>query len=426
MRAMAALLLVALLAQSPPEPLEGPLRLEQVTRLALERNPALRAASLRVDSLRRQADADALLPAPELMAEAWQVPFAKPWSLYDAQMLSLSLKQTFPSFGANTARAESRQRAADAEAARRSLLELELGREVGHAFVDLQEATARHAIRTRHEAIAGRIVAAAQARASSGGKLEETLFGERDRARLQADVVAEGAGVTRAKYRLNALLGRPADAKLGAPEPTPVQTLAAGAVDRLLAGAVARRPEQAEVAARRASESAALTAMRREATVPGVSVALGYYAPTALMPAHGFGLSLGVELPWLWGGRRAAADAQALQLQAVEADASAIEYRVGVDVVTAVATARAAADRWRSLHDVALPAAQRAFEGAFASYRSGSGDALDLLGAERAVVELEVELVAARAMLDHALIDLDASLAQKAPREVLEAAKPEE
>jgi outer membrane protein TolC len=425
---MSALLLL-LLAADPavvPAPVgtgpaeAGPLTLRGAQQLALERHPGLAAVGLRVSAMQREAEADGALPSPEFMAEAWQVPLAQPWSLVDAQMLSLSLKQTFPGWGVRAARAEAKLKAAQVEAVQRTALELDVLREVGHAFVDLREAVDKHATHARHESIAGRLVEVAQARVSSGGRLEEVLLAQADRARLGADVTAERAATERAVQRLRAVLSLADDEHLPEQAPGALETLGADATLAALVDlAATHRPEQREAGARQQAAAATLEAARAEATAPGVSVALGYYAPTRLMPVHGFGLSLGVELPWLWGGRRAAVDAQQGQLAATQADARGAAYKVRLDVATAAATVRAATTRWRSLHDEVLPAAARAFEGSLSSYRSGAGEVLRVLAAEQAVVELEVELVTARAAIAHALVDLDAALGTPAPREVV-------
>jgi outer membrane protein TolC len=192
------LLLLTLLAGAPG-PLPPELTLAQAQQLALERHPGLAAVAQRVEAMHRQAEADGALPSPEFMAEAWQVPLTQPWSLVDAQMLSLNFKQTFPGWGVRGAKAEAKARTADVEAVRRSALELEVRREVGHAFVDLREALDKHATHARHEAVAGRLVEVAQARVSSGGRLEEVLLAQRDRARLAADVSAEVTAIASAR-----------------------------------------------------------------------------------------------------------------------------------------------------------------------------------------------------------------------------------
>ncbi len=416
------ILLLALLAQAPTDDdaaLAQPLTPALVKRLVVARNPALKAAALRVESMRRMAEADGALPAPELMAEALGVPFESP---KEAAMASVTLRQAFPAPGVRGAKEEARRASADAEGARQQGMALELERMVGHALVDLRTAHALHVIHQRHEGAAGRVVEVAQARVMSGGAMEDVWMAEREKARLTTLVATEHAAMTRAASVLNGLLARDAEAQLGLPAPAAVETLSGTATAAaLLAQARARRPELAEAAAKRTAEEKAREAMDREATVPGFSVRAGYFAPSRMMPMHGFGVSLGVELPWLWGGRRAGAQAQALSADAAALEREDAAYRLGVDVTSGVAAVRAAAAKWKALREVALPAAERAFEGSFASYRSGKGELLKALAAEQAVVEVEVELVDARAMLDHALVDLDWAVAGEAPRETLAA-----
>jgi outer membrane protein TolC len=80
---------------------------------------------------------------------------------------------------------------------------------------------------------------------------------------------------------------------------------------------------------------------------------------------------------------------------------------------------RAAALRLQALRDRALPASRRSFDAVWAGYESGRTDVLTLLMSRRAVVDVESEIVAARATLDHALAELEASVGAEIPRHTL-------
>src|SRR6185437_468924 len=108
-------------------------------------------------------------------------------------------------------------------------------------------------------------------------------------------------------------------------------------------------------------------------------------------------------LPWLWGAadrKSAAEDAYAI---AASTSADAAHISVDAEVVTAESNAQSAGYRLQVMRDRVLPASKRALEVARDGYESGRTDQLTILAASRAVVDVEHEIVMARASLDHAL-----------------------
>jgi outer membrane protein TolC len=81
---------------------------------------------------------------------------------------------------------------------------------------------------------------------------------------------------------------------------------------------------------------------------------------------------------------------------------------------------RAAAERLRVLRNDALPAAKRAFDVGFATYAAGRGDLLAVARTEQAIVDTEIDIVMARASVDHALADLDWAVGMLLPRSPLD------
>jgi outer membrane protein TolC len=321
-------------------------------------------------------------------------------------MIMAAVSQTFPAPGTLSARAESRDHAAAAEEAMVKDRARDLVRDVEHAYADLTEALARHRAHLAHREVAAKIVATAQARQAAGGPLDDVTDSEMMLARLDADIASEAASVMRAKARLNGFLARPFDAPLADAEPEEPATVTTSA-DELLQLAATTRPDLRAASARIEAERAALTSAEREASLPAFTASASYFAPTTNMPFHGYGLSAAMTLPWVWGGSARREDAQRALARAIEHDAADTRLRVGVDVGTAAATAHAAAERLRVLRSEAQPAAKRALDVTFATYGAGRGDLLRVLRAEQAVVDTDVDVVAARATLEHALADLD-------------------
>jgi outer membrane protein TolC len=389
-----------------------------IIRAVIARNPGLKAQAERVKAMRTMSTAEGRLPDPEVMFQVWQVPFARPYAFGDSQMIMAGVTQSFPAPGALGARSEARGYAANAEEAMLADRTRDLVRDVQHAYTDLTEATARHAKHVDHRRVAMQILATAQARQAAGGTLDDVAQAQLELARLDADIATEAASIVRARARINALLGRAFDAPIGVPDAGEPQTIAL-TPDALVDLAKRTRPDLRAADARAAAERAAHDAARREAAWPMFSVGAYYFAPTTNMPVHGYGVSGSMSLPWLWGGSGQRRDAQAAMVGASKHDVEDVLLRIAVDVGTASANARAAAERLRALRDGALPAAKRALDVTFAAYAANRGDLLGLLRAQRAVVDTEMDIVMARATLDHALADLDWAVGTIVPRTAL-------
>lgn len=389
-----------------------------VLELAVRAHPALAASEERAQATTRRGDAERSLPPPETMLQLWQVPLAKPYSIPDAQMIMVGVSQSFPAPGARGARARASQHEAAAERAvladRRRLIR----RDVDHAFAEYVEATSRHDIHLEHRRVAARTVDLARARHKGGAALSDVAQAEVELARIDADVITDGTRIEAARGRLNALLARDPLTPLGAPimkEPE----VAAWDLRTALDVARRSRPEVNAAAAIREARREDLHAAEKEAVIPSFGLAALYFAPTNPLPQHGYGINASMSLPWVWGEARARRDAARHTHAAATSDAAAVQITIDAEVAEQEARARAGAMRLAALRERALPASRRAFEVAWAGYESARVDALTLLAARRMVVDIETELVMARALLDHALADLEAAVGAEIPRKAL-------
>ena len=102
--ALLALCLAAVPALAAPDDLspadESALRTtvdsEQVVRVALERNPGLRAVERRASATDMRADAESRMPAPEAEVLLQRIPVSKPYDVPGSQMIMLGLRQPLP------------------------------------------------------------------------------------------------------------------------------------------------------------------------------------------------------------------------------------------------------------------------------------------------------------------------------------------
>jgi cobalt-zinc-cadmium efflux system outer membrane protein len=401
--------------------LEQPLDLAALEAAAIARQPSLLAAAHRARALVERARAEGRLPPPELMAEIWQVPFARPYALDRAGMIMFSLRQQLPAAGTLDRQAEAMGQEAQAEIAKAGAEARALVRDVDRAFADYAESTARHAAHEAHRAIVEQMVAAAGARYPAGGPLGDVTRSELERARTDAEIQRERGMLDAASAKLNGLLARPMAAPLGPArwtEPRTVALTPERAAELSASGSPeVKAAEHMERAARAAAEAA-----DREATVPMFSVSLDTFLPVNNMPA-GYGASFAMSLPWIWGAASARAKSAEQKALAERAALAGVRLRTRTDAAVALAAVRAAERRYLTLRDSVVPAAHRAVDASRAGYAAGRADLLMWLDSARMAREVEIDLAMAHGDLDRALADLDLSAGAHVPRVALPAAK---
>ena len=386
-----------------------------VLQAAVSAHPGVHASEQRAHATSVAAASAGSLPPPEVMVQVWQVPLAKPYAIGDAGMVMVGLGQTFPSPGARGARERAGEQMATAERAMAVDRARAIRRDAEHAFVDYVEASARHSIHVQHRSIGQRALALARARHEGGASLTDVTQAEVEIARVDADVIGDRTRVIGARARLNALLARDLSAPLGPPV-TGEPEIAAWDLRTEVSKARDARPQLRAAEAEQQARTEEAHAADREATLPSFTVAALYFAPVGPVPVHGYGANASMSLPWLWGEASSRRDAAREQAEAARSEVRAAGIPVNAEVAMADANMRASALRLQALRDRALPASRRSFEAAWAGYESGRVDVLTLLFAQRSVVDVESEIVAARANLDHALAELDASVGVAVPR----------
>ncbi len=394
---------------------------EALVRAALAQHPAAVASRTRAASLEERSASEGSLPHPELMFELWQVPFSQPLAFDEAGMLMVGLRQEFPAPGS---RGHS-ERAAKAEAA--AALELgnvalqRVARDVRHAYADYLEASLRTQAHGSHRVLAERLVAAAQAKLAAGAALADVTRAELEVERIEAERAAQAVRADSARARLNALLGRALDAALGAPEDRGPETVNLPR-ERMLALAKSRRPELAELRAEARKLSAQGDAATSEARYPSFSVAALYFAPVGPMEEHSYGASATMSLPWLWGGASSRVSEKRKAASAATFDIADAERMIDTQVAEAQGAVKSAEARWRALSTRLLPVSKRQLDAALSSYLGGRGSLSDVVEAEQAVIMTELDLIDARAELDHALADAEWAVGGPLPRVRLEVA----
>lgn len=416
--AAAFLALLAPTIASADEPWSGTIDRITVIRAAVGSHPGVHAAEQRAHASGLTAASAGSLPPPEVMLQVWQVPIAKPYAIGDAGMIMVGLGQTFPAPGARGARERAGEQMANAERALAADRARLVHRDAEHAFADYVEASARHRIHIEHRKIAERTLGLARARHAGGASLTDVTQSEVELARVDADVIGDRTRVLGSRARLNALLSRDPLAPLGPPASGEPE-IAAWDLAASATTAQQSRPQLHAASAERDARAEEARAATREAMLPSFNVAALYFAPVGPMPVHGYGANASMTLPWLWGEASSRRDAAKELAVAARGEARGASIPVKAEVAMADMNMRAAGLTLQALRDRALPASKRSFEATMAGYEAGRTDVLTLLTARRAVVDIESEIVVARAALDHALAELDAAVGVDVPRRTL-------
>lgn len=387
----------------------------RLVRVAVEKSPAMRAAAHREKAAKLRAKAASSLPDPELMLDVWQIPISRPYAVRDAGMVMLGVKQAIPAPGSLSLRESATELEARVARAEQSEALRKLTRDVGHTFADYLEATRQHHIHERHIAVARRVLEVARARYAAGGMLTDVSQSEVELSRSRADAAGEEARLRSLKRRLNALLSRPADAKLGPPVDEGLMTvdLSASEIERR---ALARRPDLEMAQAKRAAAEAEQRVADKEAGAPSFTLGGLYFPPTRGETEHGYGASFSMSLPWIWGGPRQKRAAQRESVKAAGAEISQARLDAGAEVASSMSAVEGALERLKVLERETLPASRRNLEFSLTGYETGGTTLVTLLTAQRDVVDVELEIVMAKATLDHALTELDFAAGTELPR----------
>jgi cobalt-zinc-cadmium efflux system outer membrane protein len=415
---------LSLAQTTPPEAAPSVLEREALVELALTRHPALRAADARADARSQEGDASARLPAPELMAELWQVPLSRPYAIDEAGMLMFGLRQDFPAPGSLAATERAARAEADAERRLGQSAAQTIARDVRHAYADYVAAMLRERAHASHRSLAERLVSAARARLAGGAPLSELTRASFELERIEVDRAADDARIDSARAEINVLIGRLPGATLPAPREARPETVAEP-LDALLSRARKRRPELAALASKARAVSAEQDQAQREATLPSFSIAALYFAPVGGQES-GIGASASASLPWLWGPGSSRREQKRRELSAVSLSLEEMSRGVDNDVARAHSKLRALEARERALDGKLLPAARQRFETSLSAYGSGAGSLTELLEAREALAMAELESIDARAELEHALVDLEWATGGPLPRRTVDPASAKE
>lgn len=386
----------------------------------LLRNPDL--ARARREAMAAELRAPQVRALPDPMASV--TPFlSSPETRVGPQELTVSLSQRLPWFGKLALREQAAlfaAAAARAEVEARSVSRITETRRLYYelAFLDAQETAVREdrSALEHYEEVA-------RTRYASGVGLEQAVV------KIQAEITKDDNRLLDIANRraalvaaLNALRDRSPETPLPPPTLLDDRELPELAYEPLEELALAARPEVARERARMAQAATGVD-LARKAYLPDFNVGLAYTAvgpredaAGRAMPPEGngddvLGVTAGINIP-LWRKKLSAGVAEAAQrelaaqegLRSVAAD---IHRDLG-ELLQRIPQTREQLDLFR---DVLTVQAEEALRSAEASYSAGALGALDLLDAERVLLEVRIATARTAADLAIALARLEGVLA---------------
>lgn len=404
-RAAPAALLTAILAATanaapPAESSAGTLEADRLVEDVLAANPGLAGLEAAVREAGARVEPAGALDDPRLSYEV--APESIGSRIGDRHVVRFS--QTIPwpgTLGLRAAAARHRTEATEQWLAAARLQVAALTRAAHAEWHFVHRALAINAV---NQALLEDLKSSAEAMYAAGrGRQQDVLRAERERTHLLHQETIHKRERVSIRAQINALLGRPADRPLPPPgrlaEPQELPP-----AERLRTAAAHRHPELSGLRDRVAAGEAEVDLVRKD-FYPDFELMTGYSNMWDERDMR-WTVGVGISLPLDRGKRRAELDAAKAARQRAEWNLA--DRRAGL--LAELETARAkAAESQHIIHlyeNRLLPLARETLNASLAAYRSGDGDFLSVIEAEKEALRAELELARARADYARRLAEL--------------------
>jgi outer membrane protein, heavy metal efflux system len=397
---------------------DTPLSLREAYRLTDERNPMLRASRAAADATATREPSATLPPDPEIQIGAMNVSLPGLRADMPGAMLpSVQAMQMIPFPGklrlsGQIARQNTAMARADVDEAW-----WEVRADAAIAFYDIYQFDRQILVMKETLEWLRQFEQVATAMYSvGGGRQSDVLRAGVEVARMQADLERMRAMRTGAAARLNAVLGRPADAAI--PEVS-FEPLAADlpSIDALQAWAAEDRPtlERSRIGVTQARTREALA--RRELW-PDLTMGVQYGQRPGEMGTERMGsLMVGFTLPVFARQRQMQMRREATAMsEMAHADLAGRSARVSADITAFLAEASRARTLITLFRTEVLPQAEANVASAFSSYRVGRVDFMTLLDAQMTLNEYRQETFSLLAEYGRMVAELEMTVGREMPQ----------
>jgi cobalt-zinc-cadmium efflux system outer membrane protein len=372
-------------SQNAIEP-AGALTLAAALELAEQSSPELAAARRELAAVDALIDQARIRPNPILSATYDEIGS-------DAPVTELALSQEIELGGKRSARIEAAERARDVATADFEGTRMRLRSEVTAAFFDVLTAQERLALAQTSAELAQRAANAAARRVAAGkvSPVEETRA-QVAAAGVQVELTQAEAALELARRQLSAIWGNsePRFARAAeAAQMLPTAPALADLYERLTDSALLARA-RLETERRRATLE-----LERAQRVPNLTVSAGAQHSEAFDSTQAV-VSVAIPLP-LFDRNQGNIGAAQQRLYQAQDEQAAAEVRLKRELAQAHALLTAASRQAQTLRENVLPGAQRAFEAATKGFELGKFDFLDVLDAQRTLLQARTQYLGALA-----------------------------
>lgn len=365
----------------------GSLSLTQALDAARRGNPEIRAALKRWDAARKKVASEATPDKPRLDIERMYAPSGKtPFNGADEKSVSLTQEFPFPTTLYLRGSRASKAAEVSEQAYRAKVREVLARTRTSYAMLYLSFKSRK--LLDENIELMRRFAKVAESKFAGGSASEtDALKAQVELTKMLNMGVAVDQERELASAMLNALMGLPAWESLGTPrdlEPGRLEK----AREELEAAAFARRPElrQAALAAELSRTSLALA---KSEFLPDIM--LSYRRRSDPMRGRTSDAVLGLSLPlWFWKPAAMVAEASA-EKEMAEAELESARLMTAADLRTAFVRVQAAQRLAESYKTSLLPQAESALTVAESGYQAGRSSFLDLLDAQRSLLNFKLE-----------------------------------
>lgn len=377
-------------------------------------NPRLQAARYRADAAQERIGPAGALPDPSLAFGLVNRPVTDP-SRTDVQMTmnTVQLSQRFPWPGVLSQRKAQAIHLASADGLQAQEIEAVLVSKVTAVYLRLAYLDrAREVLGETRELLRDFRAVSEAVYAVGTGAQQDVLQAQVAVARTTADLVALEQERLATAARLNSLLGRPADERIGAVN-LDFEAGIPPEADALIAQASANRPAL-QAARQRALAAEAGYRQAQRAVYPDITVTLGYGNRPEFVDLAT--LMVGVSLPIFAGSKQ---KRRREEMRAVWSMAEAREIDLYNETYARLGELRAKAERARVLSDLyrtsILPQAAASVESALSAYRVGEVDYMTLLTNQMTVNRFRIERIRLAAEYGEAMAEIAALTGANGP-----------
>ena len=376
---------------------------EQAIRQALARNPTLQVSREQVAQARARVSQARALPEPAIGASIVGQPGAfRPRSGTESD-LSVGVTIPFPGKILLQGQAAKGELGSIDEAytLQRQLVVFQTNQGYDSLLVSLRHRQDLEEART----LSQNFLDKTQARYNAGtvAKLD-VIKAQVSVAQSENDLIANERGVANARSALNRLLGRVLGAPIEAADSLAIPS-APPDLAQLEAIAMARRPELRGLAHEQAGARASLK-LAQQYLIPDLDFSVTRSRPYGQAAEYETGIGIGLPI-FFWQHQRGEVAEARHRTSELEAQYRDVAAQVGEDLRNAYATASTSLRQAIYLRDQLVPAAREAYRIASTSYSLGGSSALEVIDAQRTLLDAQTQYAAALAAVNDAIADLE-------------------